>query len=93
MTYLQDPNAVLDYQWNWSSWVPVGDSIVSHSITHSPEIEVTNIVRVGSVVTGWIRILATGEVGRTYFATCRVTTANVPARHDDRTIEIVVGPR
>ena len=93
MTYLQDPNAVLDYQWDWTPWLAVGDSIVAHQIIASPGLTVVANSRAGAVVTVWLSIGAGVETGVTLTATCRVTTANTPARVDDRSIEIVVGPR
>lgn len=28
-SYIKDPNAVLDYQWDWSAWLPDDDTIAS----------------------------------------------------------------
>ena len=32
-SYIKDPDAVLDYQWNWATWLPTGDTIASATVT------------------------------------------------------------
>lgn len=93
MTYIQDPNAVLDYQWDWQHWVPQGDDIDTYQVIASPGLTIVSHSINHHVVTAFLSIDAGVPTGATLTATCRVTTANVPARVDDRSIEIVVGPR
>jgi hypothetical protein len=93
MAYLHDPNATLDYAWDWSAWLPPLDEIASYTLLPSDGVEVVSHARVGSLVTAWLRVGATVPVGATVSVTCRVTTLNSPARVDDRTIELIVGPR
>lgn len=93
MTYLQDPNAVLDYQWDWQHWLSHPDQVASYEMIASPGLTIVSHSRDHAVVTAFLSIDAGVPTGATLTATCRVTTANVPARVDDRSIEIVVGPR
>ncbi len=93
MTYLHDPNATLDYLWDWQLWMPQGDHIDTYQLIVSPGLEVVQHSRQNYHVTAFLRITGTVPTGTTLYATCRITTLNVPARVEDRTIELVVGPR
>lgn len=87
-SYLKDPNAVLDYQWDWSSWLPTGDTISSATVTASSGLTVASSSYTSTAVTAW---LSGGTAGTEYTVTCRITTAR--GRTDDRTIEITVQDR
>ena len=32
-TYIKDPQAVLDYAWDWAGWLAEGESISEHTVT------------------------------------------------------------
>jgi len=89
--FIKDPDAVLDYQWDWESWLN-GDTITEAALSVSPsgEMAVDSTVTADSTVTGW---LSGGEVGTEYTVTCHVTAANDPAREDDRSIIISIKER
>lgn len=92
----KDPNAVLDYVWDWAAWLAVvGDAIASHTITINDGVAstltlVTSTNTVGTV-TAW---LSGGTVGEKVKVTCRITTSNSPnARVDDRSVFIKIKER
>lgn len=84
-SYIKDPDAVLDYQWDWSSWLPTGDTIASATVTAETGLTVDSYSNTATAVTAW---LSGGMVGESYSVTCRVVTAD--GRTDDRTITLLV---
>lgn len=84
LTVLKDPDALLDYAVNWSSWLPTGDSISTFDVA----VEAGDVVldtpapsETDGVVTAWISGGSVGKTGRVRF---RVTTTQ--GRTDDRSI-------
>jgi len=86
-TFTKDPDAVLDYQWDWSAWL-AGDTIVEHTIDVPAGLTATPHSHTGTAVTAWIK---GGTACQVYPVTCHVKTAG--GREDDRTIEITVMER
>lgn len=84
-SYIKDPNAVLDYQWDWSAWLPDDDAIASATVTAEAGLTVNSSSSVNATVTAW---LSGGTAGSDYNVTCRIVTAD--GRTDDRTIRIIV---
>lgn len=84
-SYIKDPDAVLDYVWNWASWLPDGDTIASATVTADSGLTVDSDSATTTAVTAW---LSGGTVGQSYGVTCRIVTAD--GRTDDRTIKILV---
>ena len=84
-SYIKDPDAVLDYQWDWATWLPAGDTITSATVTAETGLTVSSKTNTTTVVASW---LSGGIVGESYNVTCRVVTAD--GRTDDRTITIIV---
>ncbi len=85
--FLKDPDATLDYQWDWSAWL-AGDTIQSHSVTAAAGLTVESSGHTGTAVTVW---LSGGVVGVAYPVACHVVTA--AGREDDRTLMITVRER
>ena len=84
-SFIKDPNAVLDYQWNWAEWLPDGDAIVTATVTADTGLTVASSSRASTAVIAW---LSGGTAGNSYGVLCRITTAQ--GRTDDRTITINV---
>lgn len=87
MHLIKDPDATLDYAWDWSAWLPEGDQIASAVVT-ATGVTVDQQAHTPTTVTAW---LSGGEPGRTASATCRVTTSQ--GRTDDRTITLSLSHR
>ena len=85
--FLKDPNAVLDYKFDWTSWLASGETISSQTTTPSSGLTVdsSSITDTGKSVTVW---LSGGTLGNTYTVVNRVTTSS--SRVDDRTMRIKV---
>jgi hypothetical protein len=82
-TVNKDPNATLDYTWDWSEYLTaVTDTIATAVITVDSTLNLVSSSVVGlNKVVGYI---SGGTVGESAKAVCRITT--VGGRTDDRTI-------
>lgn len=85
-SFIKDPDAVLDYSWDWLDWLGL-DTIASSALDVGGLTEVSSAHAAG-VVTA---VLSGGLVGKTYAVRCRIVTT--AGRTDDRTIFITVRQR
>lgn len=83
-SFSQDPADVLDYTWNWATWLG-DDTIASFLISASSGITVGQTAASDTAVTAW---LSGGTAETSYTITCRITTAL--GRTKDVTITIFV---
>mgnify|MGYP003594344428 FL=1 len=86
-SFVKDPDAVLDYEWDWSAWLGT-DTIASHTVTAATGLTVDTSEATSTAVTAW---LSGGSVGMSYAVTCHVVTA--AGREDDRTVTVTVMER
>jgi len=77
----KDPQSVLDYTWDFTNWLAVGDTIVSHSVDADAGITIVSSSNDDQKVTVWI---GGGIAGERYTVTVRMTT--VQGRTVDRSI-------
>jgi len=88
-TIRKDPDAVLDFIFNWNKaddpWLQSGETITSHVITVETGLTLDSSSENGGVVTAW---LSGGTAGELYDVACLIKTSNVPERTDERTIRI-----
>ena len=87
MIFTKDPDATLDYTFDWSEWLQDGESITSHDVDVPEGITLDEVAASATAVTAW---LTGGTASGRYSIRCRITTDNTPARIDDRTIEIQI---
>jgi len=85
--FVKDPDAVLDYEFDWSRWLQVGETITSHAAT------VTGAVRESSAqsttsVTVWV---SGGTDRTTATVACRIMTS--AGRTDERTLALQIRHR
>lgn len=85
--FTKDPNAVLDYEIDWETWLG-SDTISSSSWTADSGLTVDSDTSTTTTATAW---LSGGTVGTTYSVTNRIVTA--AGRTEDRTIKIKVAER
>src|SRR5512145_949464 len=79
-TITKDPNAVLDYIFDWTLWLDgVSDSISSVSTVVDTGITCDSSIVSGKTVIVWI---SGGTAGTTYRVACRIVTTG--SRIDDR---------
>ena len=98
-TYLKDPQAVLDYKFDWkaltngsgdSDWLDTGETISSATVTVETGLtkDSDSITDTNTSVTVW---LSGGTANSVYTVACRITTSD--SRTDERTIRIRVAHR
>jgi hypothetical protein len=79
LTIQKDTEAQLIYTFEWSDWLPTGDSIsvVSYTITARAN-DPDPLIKVSSSKSGTKTFveLSNGQEGKTYIVTCQITTAN-----------------
>lgn len=90
--FLKDPEAVLDYQFDWSEeWLEGGEPperILTHVITVPPGMTLDKSEEADGKIAVW---LSGGLGGKTYRVECKVTTNR--GRTDERSIFIDVRER
>jgi hypothetical protein len=103
-TYIKDPDATLDYKFDWkpltngsgnSDWLVSGETITAATITISPSVAVTGLIKdiqsitdTFTTVTVW---LSAGTDYVDYTVACKIVTNG--GRTDERTITICVRNR
>ena len=87
--YIKDPQAELDYKFDWSNWLTDGDTIQDASVTATAGLTVAPNPTVSTTaVTCW---LSGGTAGLDYTVTCHIETAG--GRVDERSIKVQVRER
>lgn len=77
----KDPNATLDYSFDWSEWLGADETITTASVTVPDGLTLGTVSQLSGVVTAWI---SGGTDATEYEVICRITTSE--SRIDDRTI-------
>ena len=85
--FTKDPNAVLDYSFNWATWLD-DDTISASTWTADTGIIIDSSSTTTTVATVW---LSGGTAGTTYTVTNRIVTA--ASRTEDRSLTINVAQR
>ncbi|MBW1730014.1 MAG: hypothetical protein JRH08_00785 [Deltaproteobacteria bacterium] len=86
--FLKDPDAVLDYAFDWSSWLQSGETVSSYVITVDTGLTKESDGEADGVVTVW---LSGGTAGSEYTVSCKITTSM--SRTDERSMTIKVMER
>jgi hypothetical protein len=86
--FVKDPQAVLDYGWDWSSWLADGETITSHTVTVPSGLTLDSDNESGGTVTAW---LSGGTDNTEYRVVCQIVTSQ--GRTDERTLRILVQDR
>lgn len=88
--YIKDPQATLDYPFDWTAWLATGETITTFTVTVP-----TGLVQAtpapsatATTVTVW---LAGGTPGQRYTVACRVVTS--AGRDDTRSIQLLIQDR
>lgn len=80
--------AAKDWAWDWTEWLPEGDTIASQELAVSDGLTAGTPVAAAGVVTATLTCSADAPVGSRQRATCTVTTAG--GLTDSRAIRFVV---
>ncbi|MFN2233883.1 MAG: hypothetical protein ACK2U1_06605 [Anaerolineales bacterium] len=88
--FVKDPDAVLDYGFDWSDWLDsgAGEAISDYTIDADTGITVDSDSESSGVITVW---LSGGTAGSTYAVRCEIETDD--GRIDERTMIIKVQER
>jgi hypothetical protein len=88
--FSKDPNAVLDWRFDWSGWLADAETITSHTVTAATGLTVDSSLTTDddTSVTAW---LSGGTAGTRYTVTCHIVTS--ASRADDRLINVDVRER
>lgn len=85
----KDPNAVLDYSFDWAThWLATGETISTHTITVASGLTKDSDSESNGIVTVW---LSGGTAGTEYAVACKIATS--ASRTDERTIYVRVKER
>lgn len=88
-TIVKDPDAALDYAWDWSTWLTAyTDTISTFTITADSPLVVGTTSETSGVVTAFI---SGGTAESVVAAKCRIVTAG--GRTDERSIYFYVRQR
>jgi hypothetical protein len=91
-TILKDDKAVLDYIFDWSSWLaPMTDTLINNTITITGQDNTLVNNSATNDDTSVIVWLSGGTIGQTYQVECEITT--VSGRTDERSIYIKIQDR
>lgn len=85
----KDPNAVLDYAFDWAAWLALnsGDTIASVEFIVDATLTVVDQGFDSTTATVWLSGGVKPPTGSNKLrVTCRITTTNTPPRIDDRSI-------
>jgi len=88
MNFLKDPDAVLDYVFDWSDWLADGETISSHEISIETGITKDSDSADDDSVTVW---LSGGTAGEEYTVACKIVTSD--SRTDERSMNIMTDDR
>jgi hypothetical protein len=85
-TFTKDPNATLDYVWDWSKWLtPLSDTISAVTFTAETGLTVGTTSHTGTTATVW---LSGGTADTSYNVVCHITTTG--GRTNDRTATVKI---
>ena len=86
MAFKKDPNAILDYTFDWGPWLtPLLDTISTVTWLPDAGLTISNSTHTTTTATAFV---AGGTLDLTQNLTCRITTAG--GRTDDRTIQLKI---
>ena len=86
--YKKDPDAVLDFAFDWSSWLAESETINTYTVTVESGLTKDSDSQANGKVTVW---LSGGTAGNWYSVACRIVTS--AGRTDERTMRIRVEER
>lgn len=86
--HVKDPDAVLDWVWDWNEWLDDGETISTSDFIVSVGLTIDSDSNTTKTATVW---LSGGTAGQVYQVTNRITTT--AGRTDDRSITIRVTER
>jgi len=87
-TFTKDPDAILDYIFDWSDWLATGEVITAAVISVPTGLTIVSQTKTATEAIAWI---SGGTANTTYRVECKITTNS--SRTDVRAIQIRVTDR
>ena len=87
-SFIKDPDATLDFVFDWSDWLATGETIASQDVTVEDGLTKGSVTESSGQVT--VR-LSGGTVNTRYSVACKITTSS--GQIDERTMSILVKNR
>jgi hypothetical protein len=84
----KDPDAILDFEFDWADWLQSGETIASYTITVESGIVNESDAESSGMVTVW---LSGGTDGMNYIIACEIVSSD--SRTDERSMRILVADR
>jgi hypothetical protein len=72
--FVKAPADVLDYEWDWSQWLPTGDTISGITFTATTGITIASSPAPSHTTTTATVWLQSGTAGNVYAVTCQIVT-------------------
>lgn len=92
LRFYKDPDATLDFLFDWTDWLQSAETISSHTVTISPTgtgaLTLDSSSVNSGIVTAW---LSAGVLGTVYDVACSIETSD--SRIDERTMRIRIQER
>lgn len=85
------PGATLDVSWDWSDWLPAGDTLASYTVTVPAGVTKVSDSRAGAIVTAWVTVPDNTLLFASFALLCEIVTAQ--GRRDERVFLITATQR
>lgn len=89
--YKHDPEAVLDYSFDWNSWLSAEEKISSYEIEATDPLVVSSTLQTEGFCSAWIAVNPLATVPACGRVTCTITTTY--GRTDARSMQLEVQDR
>ncbi len=84
----KDPDAILDWEFDWSDWLQDGETISSYVVTVPSGLTLASHAESDGLVTAWC---SGGTSGGSYVVACKIVTSE--GRTDERSLRLEVEDR
>lgn len=85
------PGATLDVSWDWSDWLPAGDTLASHTVTVPTGVTKVSDSSAGAIVTAWVTLPNSTLLYASFSLLCEIVTTQ--GRRDERVFLITATQR
>jgi len=87
--FIKAPNDILDFEWDWSIWLPTGDTISSVTWTVMSGLTLESSPAASHTTNTATVWLGGGTAGNTYTVTCQITTAAGRVGQNTQNVNVV----
>lgn len=87
--FIKAPTDVLDYEWDWSVWLPTGDTISTFEFTVEEGLTLETDPASSNTTTSATVWIGGGTAGIIYTVTCQITTAAGRVAQNTQNVNVV----